>query len=164
MNPGGVSRRGRRAAMQAVTENKIITQNRQARHDYLILASIEAGLALTGMEVKSLRGTAAAISRTASPRSGAARRSWSTATSARTTSATASATTRSAPQAAPAQEGNPAAPRRGQGEGPDPRPLQFYFTPWGQDRAALAKGKKLYDKREDAAKRDAQRRAERGED
>lgn len=34
---------------------KLITQNRKARHDYHILDSYEAGIALTGTEVKSLR-------------------------------------------------------------------------------------------------------------
>jgi SsrA-binding protein len=34
---------------------KIIAQNRKARHDYAILDTYEAGIALTGTEVKSLR-------------------------------------------------------------------------------------------------------------
>ncbi|HJR45727.1 MAG TPA: SsrA-binding protein SmpB [Actinomycetota bacterium] len=34
---------------------KLITQNRKARHDYLIEDTIEAGLALVGTEVKSCR-------------------------------------------------------------------------------------------------------------
>jgi SsrA-binding protein len=34
---------------------KLIAQNRRARHDYLILDTIEAGLVLKGVEVKSLR-------------------------------------------------------------------------------------------------------------
>lgn len=34
---------------------KIITQNKKAFHDYDILEKIEAGIALTGDEVKSLR-------------------------------------------------------------------------------------------------------------
>ena len=34
---------------------KIITKNRKARHDYEILETMEAGLSLTGTEVKSLR-------------------------------------------------------------------------------------------------------------
>lgn len=35
--------------------HKLIAQNRKARHDYHILDSYEAGIALTGTEVKSLR-------------------------------------------------------------------------------------------------------------
>lgn len=34
---------------------KIITKNRKARHDYEILETMEAGISLTGTEVKSLR-------------------------------------------------------------------------------------------------------------
>ena len=34
---------------------KTIAENRQARHEYFILESLEAGIALTGTEVKSIR-------------------------------------------------------------------------------------------------------------
>lgn len=34
---------------------KIISENRRARHDYFVLESYEAGVALSGTEVKSLR-------------------------------------------------------------------------------------------------------------
>src|SRR5437867_7051435 len=34
---------------------KIIAQNRKARHDYAVLDTYEAGIVLTGTEVKSLR-------------------------------------------------------------------------------------------------------------
>ncbi|GAB3862985.1 hypothetical protein GCM10027610_108620 [Dactylosporangium cerinum] len=34
---------------------KLIASNRKARHDYEILEELEAGIALTGTEVKSLR-------------------------------------------------------------------------------------------------------------
>lgn len=37
------------------TARKVITQNRKARHDYAILDTFEAGVVLTGTEVKSLR-------------------------------------------------------------------------------------------------------------
>jgi SsrA-binding protein len=47
-------------AQQAASSNrqagrKIIAQNRKARHDYAIIETFEAGLVLTGTEVKSLR-------------------------------------------------------------------------------------------------------------
>jgi SsrA-binding protein len=35
--------------------NKVIASNRRARHDYAIEDTVEAGIALTGTEVKSLR-------------------------------------------------------------------------------------------------------------
>lgn len=34
---------------------KVLTENRQARHDYIVLARYEAGLVLTGTEVKAAR-------------------------------------------------------------------------------------------------------------
>jgi len=37
------------------TGRKLIAQNRRARHDYAILDTYEAGIVLTGTEVKSLR-------------------------------------------------------------------------------------------------------------
>jgi SsrA-binding protein len=40
---------------------KLITDNRKARHDYHLLERIEAGLVLTGTEVKSLRAGRATL-------------------------------------------------------------------------------------------------------
>lgn len=40
---------------RAPREEKIVAQNRKARHDYFIESSLEAGMMLTGTEVKSLR-------------------------------------------------------------------------------------------------------------
>ncbi len=37
------------------TEFKVIAQNRRARHEYFILETFEAGLELTGTEIKSVR-------------------------------------------------------------------------------------------------------------
>ena len=34
---------------------KQIAENRKARHDYFIMEAVEAGLVLTGTEVKSMR-------------------------------------------------------------------------------------------------------------
>ncbi|HET9077370.1 MAG TPA: SsrA-binding protein SmpB [Acidimicrobiales bacterium] len=46
-----------RAAKTAVRDprNRVVAQNRRARHDYDILDTYEAGLVLVGSEVKSLR-------------------------------------------------------------------------------------------------------------
>ncbi len=41
----------------ANTEIKTITQNRQARHEYFVIESFEAGIELTGTEVKSIRAS-----------------------------------------------------------------------------------------------------------
>jgi SsrA-binding protein len=43
------------ASSNRQTDRKIIAQNKKARHDYSILDVYEAGLVLTGTEVKSLR-------------------------------------------------------------------------------------------------------------
>jgi SsrA-binding protein len=40
---------------------KVVAQNRRARHDYFILETIEAGLVLSGTEVKSLRDGKASL-------------------------------------------------------------------------------------------------------
>jgi SsrA-binding protein len=42
-------------AEHAESGEKLVTTNRKARHDYVILDTYEAGLVLTGTEVKSLR-------------------------------------------------------------------------------------------------------------
>jgi len=42
-------------AKKGEKENKIIAQNRKARHDYFIEDSFEAGVVLQGSEVKSIR-------------------------------------------------------------------------------------------------------------
>src|SRR5262245_15598934 len=42
-------------------ERQIITTNRKARHDYVILESFEAGIELQGTEVKSLRDAKAQL-------------------------------------------------------------------------------------------------------
>jgi SsrA-binding protein len=42
---------------------KLITENRRARHDYHLLERFEAGLVLTGTEVKSLREGRASLQR-----------------------------------------------------------------------------------------------------
>lgn len=38
------------------TMPRVLVENRKARHDYEILETLEAGLVLTGTEIKSLRG------------------------------------------------------------------------------------------------------------
>src|SRR6185437_17080838 len=42
-------------AMVDVDPARIAAQNRKARHDYIIESTLEAGIVLTGSEVKSLR-------------------------------------------------------------------------------------------------------------
>ena len=49
--------------MAKQTGIKLVTENRRARHDYHLLDRIEAGLVLTGTEVKSLRDGRADLAR-----------------------------------------------------------------------------------------------------
>ena len=42
--------------MPRAAGRKVVAQNRKARHNYLIEDTVEAGIVLTGSEVKSLRG------------------------------------------------------------------------------------------------------------
>ncbi len=42
-------------AVQEESDEKVVTTNRKARHEYFVLDSFEAGIVLTGTEVKSLR-------------------------------------------------------------------------------------------------------------
>lgn len=45
-----------------MADKRAVVTNRKARHDYHILETVEAGLVLTGTEVKSLRGGRASLS------------------------------------------------------------------------------------------------------
>jgi len=56
------SQRGAVAATSRAGEHALIARNKRARHDYSILDTWEAGLALTGTEVKSLRAGKATMS------------------------------------------------------------------------------------------------------
>jgi SsrA-binding protein len=47
--------------MPRETGRKVIASNRKARHDYTILDTLEAGIVLTGTEVKSLRAGRASL-------------------------------------------------------------------------------------------------------
>ena len=42
--------------MARKTDNKTLTENRKARHDYFVEEAMEAGIELVGTEVKSIRG------------------------------------------------------------------------------------------------------------
>ena len=43
------------------SSERVIAENRRARHDYAILDTVEAGIVLAGTEVKSLRGGKASL-------------------------------------------------------------------------------------------------------
>ncbi len=137
---------------------KTIAENRQARHEYFILESLEAGIALTGTEVKSIRQGGVSLKEAwISIENGEA---WV-----------------KQMHIAPYEKGNifnrdPLRERKllmhkreilrlyGQVKqgGLTLIPISMYFK--GSNvkvQVGLCKGKKLYDKREDAANRDAKR-------
>jgi len=147
---------------------KVIAENRRARHDYHILDSFEAGIALTGTEVKSLRAGRVNL-----------RDSYGFIKDGELFLENA--------HISPYEQGNRynADPLRSRKllmhkrqiqrlfgqvkqEGLTLIPLKLYFTR-GKVKVdlALCKGKRLYDKREATATRDAKRemeRAQRGRD
>ena len=51
----GKNSKGKAAKQPAPGERQVIANNKKARHDYTILDTYEAGMVLTGTEVKSLR-------------------------------------------------------------------------------------------------------------
>ncbi len=114
--------------MAAKTERKlrVVADNRKARFNYFIEDSMEAGLALTGTEVKSLRQGKATIAESyADARGGEI---WLI---------------------------NSNIPEYLQANRFNHMPLKLYFNEKGRAKVelALARGKKLYDKRETEKKR-----------
>jgi len=137
---------------------KTVCQNRKARHEYFILETYEAGLVLKGTEVKSLRAGKANLKDSfARIENGEL---WL-----------------ENMHVSPYEQGNrfnhePKRPRKllmhkaeimrlwgkSREKGLAMIPLRIYFKDGrAKVELALAKGKKMYDKREDIAKRDAER-------
>ncbi|MFI4998817.1 MAG: SsrA-binding protein SmpB [Reyranellales bacterium] len=144
-------------------DHKVVAQNRKARHNYFIEETFEAGLALTGTEVKSLRGGRSTIAESyITEREGEA---W--------------LVNATIPEYAAGNRFNhePRRPRKLlmhknqinkligaiQREGRTVVPLQIYFNPKGRAKIeiALATGKKAHDKRATIKERDWQRQRSR---
>ncbi|MDE5738044.1 MAG: SsrA-binding protein SmpB [Oscillospiraceae bacterium] len=141
---------------------KLITENRQARHEYFILESFEAGIELTGTEVKSIRQGAVNL-----------KDSWCSIENGELFI--------KQMHISPYEKGNifnrdPLRVRRllmhkaeinrlfgkQKQDGLTLVPLSLYFKDSRvKVQLGLCKGKKLYDKRADQAKRDAKREIER---
>ncbi|GAB7040216.1 MULTISPECIES: SsrA-binding protein SmpB [Catenuloplanes] len=135
---------------------KVVASNRKARHDYTILDTVEAGMALTGTEVKSLRaGRASLVDAFAQVSNGEiflhamhipeyTQGTW----------------TNHEPRRI-----RKLLLKRGEilklagkvrEDGLTMVPLQVYFSDgWAKVELGLARGKRDYDKRQDLAKRDA---------
>jgi SsrA-binding protein len=137
---------------------KVIAQNRKARHDYSILDTYEAGIALTGTEVKSLRaGRASLVDGYASIKDGEV---WLSGI--HIAEYTQGTWTNHEPRRTRKLLLHRAEIERLIGKiresGLTLVPLQMYFSD-GKVKVelALAKGKQDYDKRQDLAKRTAER-------
>ncbi|MDG4820882.1 SsrA-binding protein SmpB [Asanoa sp. WMMD1127] len=141
---------------------KVVTSNRRARHDYTILDTYEAGMALTGTEVKSLRaGRASLVDSFAQAQGGElylygmhipeySQGTW----------------TNHEPRRTRKLLLNRLEIDRLLGKLKDDGvtlvPLSVYFNDgWAKVELGLARGKKSYDKRQDLAKRDADREIQR---
>ena len=137
---------------------KVVASNRKARHDYAILDTYEAGMALTGTEVKSLRaGRASLVDTFAQEKSGEiflhglhipeyTQGTW----------------TNHEPRRQRKLLLNRIEIDRLLGKlkesGLTLVPLSLYFSDgWAKVELGLARGKRSYDKRQDLAKRDADR-------
>ncbi len=141
---------------------KTACENRKARHDFFIEETYEAGIALQGTEVKSLRAGRANLTDSHALIENGEVVLYNM-------------------HISPYEQGNrfnhePTRPRKlllhkreimkllgqVQQKGFTLVPLRVYFTTYGKAKVelALARGKKLYDKRDTMAKRDAQRRIE----
>jgi SsrA-binding protein len=132
---------------------KVVAENRKARFNYEIGESYEAGIALTGSEVKSLRAGKATIAESyADARDGEI---WLV-----------NANIPEYLQAGPFHNHAPKRPREidklsgaVDREGMTVVPLKLYFNERGRAKVevALARGKKLHDKRETEKKRSWER-------
>ena len=137
---------------------KVVASNRKARHDYTILDTYEAGMALTGTEVKSLRAGRASLADAFGQESNGEiflygmhipeykQGTW----------------TNHEPRRVRKLLLNKGEIQRLIGklreQGLTLVPLSVYFNDgWAKVELGLAKGKKAYDKRQDMAARDAQR-------
>jgi SsrA-binding protein len=136
----------------------VVASNRKARHDYSILETVEAGMALTGTEVKSLRAGRASLVDAFGQVSGGEiflhsmhipeyeQGTWTNHEPRRTRKLLL---------------------KRGEidrlvgkvrEDGLTLVPLSVYFADgWAKVELGLARGKRTYDKRQDLAKRDADR-------
>ncbi len=144
-----------------MADNRIVV-NRAAKHEYFILEAMECGISLSGTEIKSIRNKAVNL-----------KEAWSDIQNGEVYVY--------GMHISPYEKGNifnkdPFRPRKLllhrkeinrllgklKQEGLTLIPLSLYFKgPRVKLELGLCKGKKLYDKREDAAKKDAQRNIQR---
>ena len=146
-------------AAKAERPTKVVADNRKARFNYLISESFEAGIALTGSEVKSLRSGKASIAESyAAPRDGELWLYNSNISEYKQAGRFTHAPKRPRKLLLHKRQINKliGAVER---EGMTVVPLKIYFNEKGRAKVelALAKGKKLHDKRETEKKRSWER-------
>ena len=137
---------------------KVVASNRKARHDYTILETVEAGMALTGTEVKSLRAGRASLVDAFGQVSGGeiflhsmhipeyAQGTWTNHEPRRTRKLLLKRAEIDRLVGKVRESGLTLVP------------LSVYFADgWAKVELGLARGKRSYDKRQDLAKRDADR-------
>ena len=137
---------------------KVVASNRKARHDYAILDTYEAGMALTGTEVKSLRAGRASLVDAFGQISGGevflhsmhipeyAQGTWTNHEPRRTRKLLLK------------RHEIDRLVGKVRESGLTLVPLSVYFADgWAKVELGLARGKRAYDKRQDLAKRDADR-------
>lgn len=137
---------------------KVVASNRKARHDYAILEAVEAGMALTGTEVKSLRAGRASLVDAFGQISGGeiflhgmhipeyAQGTWTNHEPRRTRKLLLK------------RHEIDRLVGKVRESGLTLVPLSVYFSDgWAKVELGLARGKRAYDKRQDLAKRDADR-------
>ena len=137
---------------------KVVASNRKARHDYAILDTFEAGIALTGTEVKSLRaGRASLVDAFGQEKDGEiylygmhipeyAQGTWTNHEPRRTRKLLLTKLEIARLIGKLRESGLTLVP------------LSMYFSDgWAKVELALARGKRSYDKRQDLAQRDANR-------
>jgi SsrA-binding protein len=137
---------------------KVVASNRKARHDYAILDTVEAGMQLTGTEVKSLRlGRASLVDAFAQERGGElflygmhipeyTQGTWTNPEPRRTRKLLLNRLELNRLIGKTRESGLTLVP------------LSIYFKDgWAKVELGLARGKRDYDKRQDMAKRDASR-------
>jgi SsrA-binding protein len=145
-------------AMPREKGRKVVASNRKARHDYAILDTYEAGIALTGTEVKSLRaGRASLVDAFGQVKDGEvylygmhipeyAQGTWT------------NHEPRRARKLLLKRQEITRLMGKLQESGLTLVPLSVYFSDgWAKIELGLARGKRSYDKRQDLAKRDAER-------
>ncbi len=137
---------------------KLIASNKKARHDYSILETFEAGMALTGTEVKSLRAGRASLVDGFAQESNGEIMLYSVHIPEYTMGTWTNHEPRRARKLLMKRAEIDKLIGKLHDSGTTLVPLQMYFSDgWAKVEIGLARGKKSYDKRHDLAERDANR-------